>query len=710
MEQLQLTLPELEQEEQKIRENLGGIVKNFVRTGWHLSRIERSGAYKLKGYSSITEYAREIFGMAPDGTSRFIHVYQKYSVSGETPELKAEYKDFNFSQLTEMLQLPEGDQSMIRPETKREDIRALKKFNKQSEHNPNNLMNWQQEPDDIIREAVREFFKHREKDLNRIYEQYGIGPHQEETVKSMARFLYHEKKKKFQTDKVFMILYPDQVFIKSSDGELYDITWTEFFQTMGYIFDGAAAGADTWENYFNPDSGFGEQIPRQDNIMNHPEYLPGKLHGRKFEHCMYFAEEDCISEECKECRKKFAFEQQEARKQAEQKNGRCLYRPESPCTLTAEQKATPGDGENCEEKCCWNCSEKEECKYECNVSANRGGTEETKPEENMSQEKELKKPDEEEREYLESAARRLINGLWDWMRENHANRVADVMESPNELKKKLGPNNRTWWFKTEKGTAHINMFDDYVQLWDEESNHLGDYDWFYLAAAIQGMWNVVSLEKTQERMNPLQKETEISELLDSENSQIAPAQIDVWPVDLADIPVPSLITIKDYLEEEEQTLRDYLECEGLPEKTVLRQQLKVAGLRIIRNLAGDALETEDEIVQPELPKLRNNDERKEWLHNYKSWPLRHTDTYTGAKYYEYRFKNGAVLIAEEWKSGGNEHIPEFETAYLHLVGGPEPPKGLNGTGKWNTHKTFRRHPECETELVEFLKEVQKDGK
>ncbi len=217
-------------------------------------------------------------------------------------------------------------------------------------------------------------------------------------------------------------------------------------------------------------------------------------------------------------------------------------------------------------------------------------------------------------------------------------------------------------------------------------------------------------EEREHLESVVRKEAEISELTDSGISQIAPTQIDVWPVDLADIPVPSLITIKDYLEEEEQTLRDYLECEGLPEKTVLRQQLKVAGLRIIRNLVGDALETEDEIVQPELPKLRNNDERKEWLHNYKSWPLRHTDTYTGAKYYEYRFKNGAVLIAEEWKSRGNEHIPEFETAYLHLVGGPEPPKGLNGIGKWNTHETFSRYPESETELVEFLKEVQKDGK
>ena len=245
MEQLQLTLPELEQEEKQIRENLGGIVRNFVRTGWHLSRIDRSRAYKLKGYHSVTEYARETFGMAPDGVSRFIHVYEKYSIQGDTPELREEYRDFNFSQLTEMLQLPEEDHTMIRPETKREDIRDLKKFNKQSEHNPDNLLNWQQDPDEIIQEAVREFFKARQKDLNQIYEQYGIGPYSEEDVKKMARFLYHEKRRKFQNDRVFLMLYPDQVFIKSSDGELHDITWTEFFQVMGSIFDGSAAGKDT---------------------------------------------------------------------------------------------------------------------------------------------------------------------------------------------------------------------------------------------------------------------------------------------------------------------------------------------------------------------------------------------------------------------------------------------------------------------------------
>ena len=655
MEQLQLTLPELEHEEQKIRENLGGIVKNFVQTGWHLSRIDRSRAYRLKGYSSITEYARETFGMAPDGASRFLHVYEKYSIPGDTPELREEYRDFHFSQLTEMLQLPEEDYPMIRPETKREDIRDLKKFNKQSEHTPDRLLDWKHEPGDIVRETVKEFFKARKKDLNSLYETYGVGPYPDETVKLMARFLYHEKKKKFQTDRAFMMLYPDQVFIKSSEGELKDITWEEFFKVMGEIFDSSAAGADTWENSFHhpAETETGEEIPGQDSILNHPEYLQGKLHGRKFEHCVYLPEEECVAEDCRGCGKKQIAEWQEAEEQKEKRG--------------------------------------------------------------------LKKPDQTEKEYLATAARHLIRSLFTWMLEDHRHRVSLVDKSPGELRRKLGPGGRTRWFATDRGTAHINLFDDYVQLWDEDNNCLGNYDWFYLAAAIQSMWNVVSLERAENlRKSVLEAQKKGS------GTEIAPAQVEgtteaqeadegetsaehrnaeAWPEDLKDIPVPSEFFIREYLEEEEKTLKDYLGCDGLPERLVLRQQLKVAGLRIIRNFCGGAQEVE-EYEQPVLPKLKNNEERKEWLRNWKSWPLRHTDLYTGARYYEYRFDNGAVLVAEVWGMGG-ERYTEYENAYLHLIGGPEPTKGQYGAGKWNTHKKFNRYPESETELIEFLKEIQK---
>lgn len=667
MEQLRLTLPELEQEEKQIRENLGGIVRNFVKTGWHLSRIDRSGAYKLKGYHSVTEYARETFGMAPDGVSRFIRVYEKYSIQGDTPELREEYRDFNFSQLTEMLQLPEEDHTMIRPETKREDIRDLKKFNKQSKHNPDNLLNWQQDPDDIIREAVKEFFKARKKDLNEIYDQYGVGPYLEEDIKKMARFLYHEKKRKFQTNRVFVMLYPDQVFIKSSDGELHDIAWPEFFQTMGSIFDGSAAGKDTWENYFNPEE---KQIPGQDNIMNHPEYLPeylpGKLHGRKFERCIYLPEEDCISEDCGSCEKKKLLDKQE----------------------TKEQKL--------EEKV-----------------------------------KELKKPDPEEKEYLDTAARHLIESYHTWMKEDFSNRVLQVDKSPEELKRKLG-NDRTRWFATDKGAAHINMFDDYIQLWDEDSRYMGDYDWFYLAAAIQRMWNVMALEELEALEE--KRKRELEEQRKEPETEIAPAQTeaipavtadakdiktenlsldnlsiqintDVWPGDLSDIPIPSELFIREYLEEEEKTLRDYLECDGLPKRTILRQQLKVAGLRIIRNLVKDVLETEEETTQPELPRLKNNEERKEWLENYQDWGLWYRDERLDVNYYKYDFEDGSRLVAAEYpkREGYWNKEPRDEHFFHFLKKNKKKYASLNEV----YDEKFRNETDSITTLVEFLKEIQK---
>lgn len=112
--------------------------------------------------------------------------------------------------------------------------------------------------------------------------------------------------------------------------------------------------------------------------------------------------------------------------------------------------------------------------------------------------------------------------------------------------------------------------------------------------------------------------------------------------------------------------------------------------------------------QPLLPVMKNNDQRKEWLRNYKAWGLWYTDEHIGVRYYKYDFENGARLIAEEYdpeevKDSWRTHI---ETSYMHLVGGPEPDR-KNGIPKWTYHSKYNRHPNSETELVEFLKEVQK---
>ena len=188
---------------------------------------------------------------------------------------------------------------------------------------------------------------------------------------------------------------------------------------------------------------------------------------------------------------------------------------------------------------------------------------------------------------------------------------------------------------------------------------------------------------------------------------------DAWPEDLKDIPVPTGVEIIGYLYDEERRLKEFLETEkedpGLPHMAILKQQLIVGGLRIIKNLVEDCKEEPEESEQPPLPIMKNNDQRKEWLKNYKAWGLWYTDNHTGVKYYKYDFENGARLIVEEYEKEplpeNSWYVPE-EPRYMHLIGGPEPNR-KGGIPKWTYHSKYNKYPNSETELVEFLKEIQK---
>ena len=106
--------------------------------------------------------------------------------------------------------------------------------------------------------------------------------------------------------------------------------------------------------------------------------------------------------------------------------------------------------------------------------------------------------------------------------------------------------------------------------------------------------------------------------------------------------------------------------------------------------------------------MKNNAQRKEWLRNYKAWGLWYSDEHIVARYYKYDFENGTRLIVEEYDPEPVHNSPwaPNEPYYMHLVGGPEPERN-NGILKWTYHSKYNKYPNSETELVEFLKGVQK---
>ena len=112
--------------------------------------------------------------------------------------------------------------------------------------------------------------------------------------------------------------------------------------------------------------------------------------------------------------------------------------------------------------------------------------------------------------------------------------------------------------------------------------------------------------------------------------------------------------------------------------------------------------------QPELPVLKNNDQRKEWLEDYKAWGIWYRDGNIDVNYYKYDFPDGSRLVVAEYPKR-RSHWKEEELAdehYYHLI---EKNKKFYGSKKTFEGK-YENSTDSETRLVEFLKNLQKGEK
>lgn len=110
------------------------------------------------------------------------------------------------------------------------------------------------------------------------------------------------------------------------------------------------------------------------------------------------------------------------------------------------------------------------------------------------------------------------------------------------------------------------------------------------------------------------------------------------------------------------------------------------------------------ITQPDMPILKNMDQRKEWLGQYKEWGLWYRDTNIDVNYYKFDFKDGSRLIVAEYPQRQSYYSsePNDECIY-HLL-------EKNKKGYKQTYdEKYRHQSDSETYLVEFLKNLQRGG-
>ena len=115
---------------------------------------------------------------------------------------------------------------------------------------------------------------------------------------------------------------------------------------------------------------------------------------------------------------------------------------------------------------------------------------------------------------------------------------------------------------------------------------------------------------------------------------------------------------------------------------------------------------EEGVILPELPKLKNDTQRKEWLENYKSWGLWYRDENIDVNYYKFDFSDGSCLIVSEYPQRENYWYDEEEDEhYFHLLQKGKRKSGISVGRKYD--EKYRHTVDSTGDLVKFLKDLQK---
>lgn len=355
----------LEDAEIYIQANLKSAARSVIAIGYYLKCVHRNELFKEAGYKDICEYAKDRFGFSASTTSRYMTRNDKFSVNGNSPILDDKYKDFNKSQLQEMLSLDAEQLEKVSPDMTVVQIREMKR----PKEIPYIAIPGQieltdlpgVEPEDVAAAAQAR------------KEMVAGSPERQAYTISMEDLLPQD-----EPDSV-----KETIAISQQDSGPEVIHFTAGDRTI----DGAygATIAAVVRKYL--DSGYARPekecevaalgltykvLKRQDITVFYTD--TGRTvfdveNARLEEEYQYWNRNKGQPEPSGESQT--GPEPPRPEQTHPEKSGKCIHRPEFDCTLEEAHKLTPGTGENCSQACCWDCVRRGDCKLECYSSERR---------------------------------------------------------------------------------------------------------------------------------------------------------------------------------------------------------------------------------------------------------------------------------------------------------------------------------------------------
>ena len=299
----------------QLEAELRGAAAGFVRIGYLLRKIKETKGYENDGSKSLTEWAKDNYGLSESSVSRFMAINRKYSINGYSDQLRLEYAQYGSAKLSEMLTLPDSDLEMVSPQMKKKDIQEIKKFNKEAakeeEKAEEHAADQHEEPleehheeqappaaaapelPDVLPEHqwIIEFFKANKEIMNDLYSSKA---YEEENTEGMKEIVNPAGARTFRHKMTMVSMMESRIMVKVSVKSPAPMSWAGFFQIAADTFEGKIDGKNTYRNVFGekekpeneeekkkskPAAG-GQKPEKNEHIPTQGEHIPEKT-GKK---------------------------------------------------------------------------------------------------------------------------------------------------------------------------------------------------------------------------------------------------------------------------------------------------------------------------------------------------------------------------------------------------------------------------------------------
>lgn len=113
--------------QQELDTELVKSAESFVKIGYLLKVARDTDILVNSGYVNVVDFAKARYGLDKTQVSRFIHINDRFSEGGNSAELQDRYKGMGYAKLTIMLQLPNEINEEISADFSKSEIEDIKK-------------------------------------------------------------------------------------------------------------------------------------------------------------------------------------------------------------------------------------------------------------------------------------------------------------------------------------------------------------------------------------------------------------------------------------------------------------------------------------------------------------------------------------------------------------------------------------------------------